>query len=128
MIRTSGEQRLSNFMIWQSAYAELYFSDQLWPDFSPQHFAQALQQYRQRDRRFGAVNSSDSAVELKQQSQSSATQLLTEPLAKPLTEALTKPLTGKTPQPLTEPAVKPELKPTLKQHAAQPISGEPQCC
>jgi len=54
VIRTSGEQRLSNFLLWQSAYAELYFPDVLWPDFSGEHFAAALDAYARRERRFGA--------------------------------------------------------------------------
>lgn len=53
MIRTSGERRLSNFLLWQSAYAELYFTDTLWPDFSGEHLREALEDFRQRDRRFG---------------------------------------------------------------------------
>lgn len=52
-IRTGGEQRLSNFLLWQSAYAELYLTDVLWPDFSPAVFSQALQDYSGRQRRFG---------------------------------------------------------------------------
>jgi undecaprenyl diphosphate synthase len=55
MIRTSGEQRLSNFMLWQAAYAELYFTDMLWPDFDGRALAQALDAFRLRDRRFGGV-------------------------------------------------------------------------
>ncbi len=54
MVRTSGEFRLSNFLLWQSAYAELVFLDVLWPDFGPVHFADALDRYARRDRRFGA--------------------------------------------------------------------------
>jgi undecaprenyl diphosphate synthase len=54
VIRTSGEQRLSNFLLWQAAYAELVFLDVLWPDFGPEHFAQALGEYGRRERRFGA--------------------------------------------------------------------------
>jgi undecaprenyl diphosphate synthase len=54
MIRTSGEQRLSNFLLWQSAYAELVFLDVLWPDFDARHFADALAAYALRERRFGA--------------------------------------------------------------------------
>jgi undecaprenyl diphosphate synthase len=54
IIRTSGEQRLSNFLLWQGAYAELIFLDVLWPDFGPEHFAAALAEYARRDRRFGA--------------------------------------------------------------------------
>ena len=55
MIRTSGEQRLSNFLLWQAAYAELYFTDMLWPDFDGQALAQALDAFRLRDRRFGGL-------------------------------------------------------------------------
>jgi undecaprenyl diphosphate synthase len=53
LIRTSGEVRLSNFLLWQAAYAELLFLDLLWPDFDEQAFAGALQTYAARDRRFG---------------------------------------------------------------------------
>ncbi|MBI3676542.1 MAG: isoprenyl transferase [Proteobacteria bacterium] len=56
IIRTSGERRLSNFLLWQSAYAELLFVDTLWPDFSPKQFLDALESYAQRERRFGAVS------------------------------------------------------------------------
>lgn len=55
LIRTSGEQRLSNFMLWQAAYAELYFTDMLWPDFDADALAQALDAFRLRDRRFGGL-------------------------------------------------------------------------
>jgi len=54
VIRTSGEQRLSNFLIWQAAYAEFVFLDVLWPDFGPEHFATALAEFARRNRRFGA--------------------------------------------------------------------------
>jgi undecaprenyl diphosphate synthase len=54
IIRTSGEQRLSNFLLWQAAYSELVFLDVLWPDFGPEHFAAALAEYARRERRFGA--------------------------------------------------------------------------
>ncbi|GBG78136.1 hypothetical protein CBR_g26172 [Chara braunii] len=53
LIRTSGECRLSNFLLWQLAYTELYFTPVLWPDFNEQHFRQALESYVSRDRRFG---------------------------------------------------------------------------
>ncbi|MBJ7366487.1 MAG: di-trans,poly-cis-decaprenylcistransferase [Thermoleophilia bacterium] len=53
IIRTSGEQRLSNFLLWQSAYAELVFSDQMWPDFGRDDLAAAFADYASRDRRFG---------------------------------------------------------------------------
>ncbi len=53
VIRTGGEQRLSNFLIWQSAYAELYFTEALWPDFGPDAFDAALLEFASRHRRFG---------------------------------------------------------------------------
>jgi undecaprenyl diphosphate synthase len=53
LIRTGGEQRLSNFLIWQSAYAEFYFCEALWPDFGPEAFDQALLEFARRHRRFG---------------------------------------------------------------------------
>ncbi len=53
IIRTGGEQRLSNFLLWQAAYAELYFSDKLWPEFDDSELDQALLAYSQRERRFG---------------------------------------------------------------------------
>ena len=55
IIRPSGEERLSNFMLWQSAYSEFVFMDVLWPDFTPQHLNQALWEYAGRDRRFGGI-------------------------------------------------------------------------
>ncbi len=55
MIRTSGEQRLSNFLLWQAAYAELLFVDTLWPDFDGEALAQAIAAYGQRQRRFGGL-------------------------------------------------------------------------
>jgi undecaprenyl diphosphate synthase len=53
LIRTSGEVRLSNFLLWQSAYAELLFTDVLWPDFSAEHLKQAMDNFATRDRRYG---------------------------------------------------------------------------
>ena len=53
LIRTSGEVRLSNFLLWQAAYAELMFVDTLWPDFKESDFAAALEQFVARERRFG---------------------------------------------------------------------------
>ncbi|MBS0475555.1 MAG: di-trans,poly-cis-decaprenylcistransferase [Proteobacteria bacterium] len=53
LIRTSGELRLSNFLLWQVAYAELWFTDVLWPDFTPDHLREALDQFGQRERRYG---------------------------------------------------------------------------
>lgn len=55
LIRTSGEQRLSNFLLWQLAYAEFWFTDTLWPDFNEEIFLQALQDYQQRKRRYGGI-------------------------------------------------------------------------
>jgi undecaprenyl diphosphate synthase len=54
-IRTSGEQRVSNFLLWQSAYAELAFVDTLWPDFDRRHLWKAMEDYSRRDRRYGAA-------------------------------------------------------------------------
>ncbi|MEQ6123548.1 isoprenyl transferase [Pseudotenacibaculum sp. MALMAid0570] len=56
MIRTSGEQRISNFLLWQMAYAELYFTDILWPDFRREHFFDAIIEYQNRERRFGKTS------------------------------------------------------------------------
>jgi undecaprenyl diphosphate synthase len=53
MIRTGGDYRISNFLLWQAAYAEFYFTDTLWPDFDEQEFEQAITVYDQRERRFG---------------------------------------------------------------------------
>ena len=55
IIRTSGEQRLSNFLLWQGAYSEFYFTDILWPDFRKDAFREALAEYARRDRRYGKV-------------------------------------------------------------------------
>ncbi|MEQ9574722.1 MAG: undecaprenyl diphosphate synthase family protein, partial [Rhodospirillales bacterium] len=57
LIRTSGEQRVSNFLLWQVAYAEFVFADVLWPDFGHEHLAEALGDFRSRERRFGGVTS-----------------------------------------------------------------------
>jgi undecaprenyl diphosphate synthase len=53
LIRTSGEMRISNFLLWQSAYAELVFADVLWPDFDRKHLEEAIREYNRRERRFG---------------------------------------------------------------------------
>ena len=55
LIRTSGEQRISNFLLWQCAYAELVFVDTLWPDFGREHLEQAIAEFRKRERRYGGV-------------------------------------------------------------------------
>jgi undecaprenyl diphosphate synthase len=56
MIRTSGEKRISNFLLWQIAYAELHFTDVLWPDFSKNDFYNAIIEYQNRERRFGKTS------------------------------------------------------------------------
>ncbi len=58
IIRTSGEYRLSNFLLWQAAYSEIYISDTLWPDFSREEFIEILKNFQKRDRRFGKVSCS----------------------------------------------------------------------
>ena len=55
LIRTGGEKRVSNFLLWQIAYAEMYFTDILWPDFKKEDFLHALQDYQKRERRFGKI-------------------------------------------------------------------------
>jgi undecaprenyl diphosphate synthase len=57
LIRTSGEQRISNFLLWQCAYAELVFVDTLWPDFGKEHLEHAIAEFRRRERRYGGVGS-----------------------------------------------------------------------
>jgi undecaprenyl diphosphate synthase len=63
LIRTSGEHRISNFLLWEIAYSELYFTPVLWPDFTKQHFIEALLDYQSRERRFGKT--SEQIVEVK---------------------------------------------------------------
>ena len=55
VIRTSGEMRISNFLLWQIAYSELYITDTLWPDFDEKEIDKAIESYNQRERRFGGV-------------------------------------------------------------------------
>jgi undecaprenyl diphosphate synthase len=55
IIRTSGEKRISNFLLWQSAYTELIFLERLWPDFTKDDLSAAIQEYQQRDRRYGGT-------------------------------------------------------------------------
>lgn len=59
LIRTSGEQRISNFLLWQMAYTELYFTDVLWPDFRKEHLFKAIEEYAKRNRRYGLVDNTD---------------------------------------------------------------------
>jgi len=61
IIRTSGEQRLSNFLLWQAAYAELYFTDTLWPDFDRDEFMLAIKDFQGRERRFGKISAGSDA-------------------------------------------------------------------
>lgn len=65
IIRTSGEVRLSNFLLWQSAYSELYFTDTLWPDFTEADFDVAMEEFANRNRRFGGVKNIPNAPESK---------------------------------------------------------------
>jgi len=64
LIRSGGETRISNFLLWELAYAELYFTDRLWPDFTAEDLAAALVDYRQRDRRFGASSQAAPALKI----------------------------------------------------------------
>jgi undecaprenyl diphosphate synthase len=62
LIRTSGERRISNFLLWQLAYTELYFSPVLWPDYRKEHFYEAIIDYQRRERRFGKVSKKSGAL------------------------------------------------------------------
>ncbi|MEM9359600.1 MAG: di-trans,poly-cis-decaprenylcistransferase [Pseudomonadota bacterium] len=62
LIRTSGEKRLSDFLLWEAAYAELYFTDQLWPDFGEADLSAAVEEYHRRDRRYGTVQDAASTA------------------------------------------------------------------
>ena len=55
LVRTSGEQRLSNFLLWQLSYSEMFFTDTLWPDFSPQELEDIIEKFQRRDRKFGGI-------------------------------------------------------------------------
>ena len=66
MIRTGGESRISNFILWQSAYAELWFTERLWPDFSEDDFREALRWYSGRERRFGLTGDQVQAAKIKE--------------------------------------------------------------
>ena len=70
LIRTGGELRISNFLLWQAAYAELHFCDKLWPEFDETALDEALQVYRSRERRFGQSSAQILAAEIKQTDQS----------------------------------------------------------
>jgi undecaprenyl diphosphate synthase len=62
LIRTGGEKRLSDFLLWESAYAELFFTERMWPDFGSDELEGALEEFRRRERRFGAVPVSENAL------------------------------------------------------------------
>jgi undecaprenyl diphosphate synthase len=64
IIRTSGEHRISNFLLWQSAYAEFFFTPTLWPDFGPDDLCEAVRDFSRRERRFGGVPAGESAAPL----------------------------------------------------------------
>ena len=59
LIRTSGEERISNFLLWQLAYSEMVFTDTFWPDYSPADLAEDISKFQQRNRRFGGLNEED---------------------------------------------------------------------
>jgi undecaprenyl diphosphate synthase len=62
LIRTSGEMRVSNYLLWQIAYAEIYVTDTLWPDFRRHHLFEAVLAYQKRERRYGGINPSPAAM------------------------------------------------------------------
>ena len=62
LIRTSGELRLSNYLLWQMAYTEFYFTDVLWPDFTKEELEKAILQYNKRERRYGKVKEEETDV------------------------------------------------------------------
>ena len=64
VVRTSGERRLSNFLLWQSAYAELYFTETLWPDFRAPQLCEAVGAFQQRERRFGLTGAQVTPIRL----------------------------------------------------------------
>jgi undecaprenyl diphosphate synthase len=65
LIRTSGEMRVSNFLLWQIAYAEIYVTDTLWPDFRRRHLLEAVLAYQKRERRYGGITPSPAAIGVK---------------------------------------------------------------
>jgi undecaprenyl diphosphate synthase len=72
LIRTSGEMRVSNFLLWQIAYAELYVTETLWPDFSPTRLLEALVDYQKRERRYGGLGSNQAALRKQKDSPASS--------------------------------------------------------
>ena len=77
IIRTSGEQRISNFLLWQIAYSEIYVTDRLWPDFNGLHLLEAIAAYQRRERRFGGLGESftDEAVDTLQPAEEVAAEI-----------------------------------------------------
>jgi undecaprenyl diphosphate synthase len=65
MIRTSGEMRISNYLLWQIAYSEIYVTDTLWPDFRRRHLLEAVLAYQKRERRYGGIPAPDEAIGVK---------------------------------------------------------------
>jgi len=63
LIRTSGEMRISNFLLWQIAYTEIFVTDRFWPDFRGQHLLEAIADYQRRERRYGGIGESGGEVE-----------------------------------------------------------------
>ena len=79
VIRTSGEQRISNFLLWQIAYSEIFITDRLWPDFRGIHLLEAIADYQRRDRRFGGLNeNSDEKIDSLQPLSELETEIATE--------------------------------------------------
>ncbi|MDH5580691.1 MAG: undecaprenyl diphosphate synthase family protein, partial [Bdellovibrionales bacterium] len=75
LIRTGGDQRISNFLLWQAAYAELYFTPTKWPEFTRLEFREILEDFGNRERRFGQVRASQSLMESIEQAQKNKSQL-----------------------------------------------------
>lgn len=75
LVRTSGEQRISNFLLWQLAYAELAFTNTLWPDFTPKEFGKILEQFNSRERRFGSLRNELDLKQVSQMSQVTKTEI-----------------------------------------------------
>ena len=59
IVRTSGERRISNFLLWEAAYAEFVFQDVMWPDYGPEHLSAAIEEFRKRERRYGGAEVDD---------------------------------------------------------------------
>ena len=87
VIRTSGEQRISNFLLWQIAYSEIYITDRLWPDFRGIHLLEAIQAYQRRERRFGGLGESwtDEDLDILEPASQVAEEIVTELTPKQLT-------------------------------------------